>query len=187
MKCSVFIATSLDGFIATKEGGVDWLDTAGNPDADLGDQADMGFYAFFNTIDCMIMGRKTMDFLAALPPDIWPYGDVRIVVLSTSLKEVPARLQGKVELHAGPIPTLLEKLENEGHEHAYIDGGRVIQAFLDLQRIEHITLTLAPILLGDGIPLFGSSKSHINLQQASAKAYPNDFVQIKYKVSYPGA
>lgn len=84
MKCSVFIATSVDGYIATIEGGVDWLETSGKPDIDLGEQADMGFNQFIESVDCMIMGANTLEKLASfnLTDEQWPYGKIRIIALS---------------------------------------------------------------------------------------------------------
>ena len=186
MKCSVFIATSVDGFIATEEGGVDWLDTAGNPDADMGDHADGGFNAFMDSIDCIIMGRGTLEVLSGfnLTPEEWPYRDVRIIGLSSTLKAPPDNLSNKVEMYSGPLRELVEKLEGEGHQHAYVDGGKTIQSFLDLQMIDEMTLTLAPVALGGGIPLFGRGNDDIELETLRVEAFPNGFVQLQYKVDY---
>ena len=186
MKCSVFIATSVDGFIATKDGSVDWLETAGKAEVDMGDQADMGMSNYMASVDCMIMGRKTMDAIASfnLTPEQWPYGDTRIIVLSNTVKEAPGNLKGKVEMYSGDIPVLLAQLENEGFKHAYIDGGATIQSFLNLERINEMTITRAPILLGEGKPLFGKTNKRIKLEDARATAYPNDFIQVQYKVNY---
>ncbi len=186
MKCSVFIATSADGYIATKDGGVDWLEKAGKPDADMGEQSDMGFKNFMNSIDCMIMGRKCMEKISGfnLKPEHWPYGDTRIVVLSKSVKVTPENLRAKVAMYSGEIPALMSRLVSEGFQHAYIDGGMTITSFLNLGLINEMTITQAPILLGDGIPLIGEISKHIALEEAQATSYPNDFIQIKYKVSY---
>jgi len=185
MKCSVFIATSADGFIAKNNGSVDWLHTAGIPGADLGDDADMGFKQFMASIDCMIMGRKCMDMIHSmqLTKQQWPYGDTRIIVLSNTLTKLPA-FPGKVELYCGDIKALLNNLESQGHHHAYVDGGTTIQGFINLELINQMTITRAPVLLGQGIPLFGKTKKDIKLTQCSAKAYANDFIQEHYKVSY---
>ena len=87
MKCSVYIATSADGYIATLDGGVDWLHTAGNLDAEMGDE-DMGFSAFMSSVDCMVMGRKCMEMISNmnLTPEQWFYGDMPIIVLSNTIK-----------------------------------------------------------------------------------------------------
>jgi len=186
MKCSIYIATSVDGFIATKDGGVDWLHTAGNGKALTGDNADMGLNDYLSSVDCMIMGRKCMDMISSmnLTPEQWFYGDLKIIVLSNTIKEAPENLKGKVEMYSGDLLTLISHLENEGHKHAYIDGGTTIQAFMNLKRINEITITKAPIILGEGIPLFGKTFKNIKLEEAQAVAYSNDFIQLKYKVNY---
>lgn len=186
MKCSVYIATSADGYIATSAGAVDWLHNAGNLDADMGDNPDMGFVAFLASVDCMIMGRKCMEMISSmnLPPEQWPYGDIHIVVLSSTLKEPPENLQGKVEMYSGEITDLLAELENKGLKHAYIDGGSTITSFLNLKLIDEMTITRAPILLGGGTPLFGHLDSRIKLVNSKATAFANDFIQIKYGVNY---
>ncbi|MFT6502025.1 MAG: dihydrofolate reductase [Crocinitomicaceae bacterium] len=186
MKCSVFIATSVDGFIAKSDGSVDWIHTAGNPKVDLGNEADMGFNDYLASVDCLIMGRKCMDVISNmnLTPEQWPYGSVRIVVLSTTLKKAPANMKGKIELYSGDLNALVAQLESEGFEHAYIDGGTTIQGFLKLQLIDEITITKAPILLGEGIPLFGKTDQAIQLIESKATAFPNGFVQLNYKVRY---
>jgi len=104
MKCSVYIATSADGYIATLDGGVDWLHTSGNLDVDMGSE-DMGFQSYINSVDCMIMGRKCMDMISSmnLSPEQWPYGDIRIVVLSNTINEPPKNLLGKVEMYSFKI------------------------------------------------------------------------------------
>jgi len=186
MKCSVFIATSADGFIATPDGSVDWLHTAGNTQVIMGDQSDMGMKDFMSTIDCIIMGRKTMEVIAAmnLTPEQWPYGNIRIIVLSNTLKVPPTNMRNKVEMYAGDIVQLVAKLESSGFKHCYIDGGTIIQAFLNLKLINEITITKAPIILGKGIPLFGNIDTRVNLKKGSAITFPNDFIQLKYEVSY---
>ena len=186
MKCSVYIATSADGFIAKSNGSVDWLHTCGNLTAEMGEDADMGFALFMASVDCMIMGRKTMEIISnmKLTPEQWPYGDTRIIVLSHKLKELPGNISKKMELYSGDIKKLVKQLEEDGHKRAYIDGGTTIRSFLNLQLIDDMTITRAPILLGDGIPLFCNIKTQIKLHNSSARAFPNDFIQEYYKVSY---
>ncbi len=186
MKCSVYIATSLDGYIATKDNGVDWLHTAGNSEADMGDNQDMGFNTFISTVDCMIMGRKCMEVISSMniTPEQWPYGNIRIVALSHSVKEPPSNLQDKVEMYSGDIHNLVKKLEDDGFKHAYIDGGSTITSFLNLKLIQEMIITKAPVLLGEGIPLFGKINHWIKLENAEASAFPNNFIQIKYNVNY---
>lgn len=185
MKFSVYIATSFDGYIAKRDGGVDWLHTAGNLTADMGSE-DMGFQAYIDSVDCMIMGRKCMEVIASmnLTPAQWPYGNTRIIVLSNTLTHAPENMQDKVEMYAGDLGKLVATLESEGYQHAYIDGGATIQAFLHLQLINEMTITQAPILLGEGIPLFAKTSQPIHLKKATSTTFKNDFVQVHYEVSY---
>jgi len=186
MKCSVFIATSVDGYIATHDGSVDWLQTAGKPNADMTENVDMGFGEFLDSVDCMIMGRNCMEVISSmdLSPEQWPYGDLHIVVLSNSISEPPDNLRGKVEMFSGEISDLVSQLEGRGYRHAYIDGGSTITTFLNLKLIDEMTITQAPVLLGEGTPLFGTLKTRMRLENASVIGFPNDFVQIKFRVHY---
>ena len=186
MKCSAFIATSVDGYIATLDGDVNWLESAGKPNVNMGEQADMGFNNYIASVDCMIMGRKTMEKLSSfnLTPEQWPYADTPIFVLSNTEKETPENLKGKVEMVSGDIPALMAQLEKGGYDHAYIDGGAIITSFINLKLISEITITRAPVILGEGIPLFGKTVKHIRMEEAEAVAYPNNFIQVKYKVNY---
>ena len=187
MKCSVYIATSVDGFIAREDGSIDWLESSGKQDADMGENADMGFDDFISSVDCLIMGRSTMETISNfnLPPEQWPYKDARIVALSNTVKSPPENLKDKVEMYSGDLLALITMLEQKGYKHAYIDGGKTIQAFLDLKLINEITITRIPILLGKGKSLFGETSHEIKLEEAEATAFPNDLVQVHYKVSYP--
>ena len=186
MKCSVYIATSVDGYIAREDGSVDWLDSYGNHEVEMGENADMGFGEFMSSVDCLIMGRNCMEMISSmnLTPQQWPYGDVRIIVLSNTLKEPPENLMDKVEMYSGDLLELITKLEREGCKHAYVDGGKTIQAFLNLKLINEMTITRIPVLLGAGKPLFGKTTQDIKLEQSKAIAFPNDLVQVHYKVSY---
>jgi dihydrofolate reductase len=186
MKCSVYIATSADGYIATPEGDVDWLHTAGNTDADMSDNPDMGFNDFIASVDCMIMGRKCMEVISSfnLTPEQWPYGETKIYVLSRSMKVPPENLRDKVEMYAGDIPKLISQLERNGFKHAYIDGGATITSFLNLQLINEMTISKAPVILGEGIPLFGKVNHNIKLINSEAIVFSNEFIQIRYGVNY---
>lgn len=185
MKYSVYIATSVDGYIATPDGGVDWLHAAGNLDADMSSE-DMGFQSFINSVDCMIMGRKCMEMISSmnLTSEQWVYGELRIVVLSNTVKEAPENLRGKVEMYAGEIQQLAQELEAGGFKHAYVDGGSTITSFINHKLIDEIVITKAPVLLGEGIPLFGKINQSVKLENARAQAFANEFIQVKYSVKY---
>ncbi|MDW3195423.1 MAG: dihydrofolate reductase family protein [Cytophagales bacterium] len=186
MKCSVFIATSLDGYIAKPDDSVDWLQRAGNQEADMAGNAGMGLLEYLATVDCMIIGRKLMEVLSSfeLAPDQWPYGDIKIYALSNSIKEAPDNLKDRVEMYSGDINVLVSRLEDDGYKHAYIDGGNTIQGFINQELINEVTITIAPILLGEGKRLFGKTSKDINLKSAKVESYPNDFIQVNYTVDY---
>lgn len=142
----VYIATSLDGFIATSDGGVDWLSEIPNPEND-----DFGFAEFMSGIDALVMGRKT--FEKVLTFDSWPY-DKPVYVLSRSRVNIPKELENKVETITGNPKKVVDQLKELGHQNLYIDGGTTIQGFLEEDLIDEMIITRIPVLLGDGIPLF---------------------------------
>ncbi|MEJ2631426.1 MAG: dihydrofolate reductase family protein [Acidihalobacter sp.] len=185
MKCSVYIATSADGYIATPDGGVDWLHTAGNLDADMGDE-DMGFRDFMDSVDCIVMGRKCMEMISNmnLTPEQWIYGDMPVFVLSNTVKEAPENLRGKVEMYSGGISELISKLEKDGYTHTYIDGGTTITSFLNHGLIDEMTVTKAPVLLGEGLPLFGKINKILKLENTEVKSFQNDWYQFRCSVNY---
>ena len=176
MRASVFIATSLDGFIARKDGSVDWLMAASTPD----DAEDYGFKAFFESVDCMVMGRNTMDIVLGFGE--WPYEGKRVVVLSNTLKEVPDGLVGKIELYAGSLQELTTKLASEGCQRLYVDGGKTIQSFINESLITDMTINTIPILLGEGLSLFGPTPHDIHLKHTSTHSYPSGFVISSYEI-----
>jgi dihydrofolate reductase len=147
---------------------------------------DMGLNTFIASVDCMIMGRKCMEVISSfnLTPEQWPYAGIKIYVLSHSIKEPPENLLDKVEMYAGDITKLIDQLEGNGYKHAYIDGGTTITAFINLQLINEMIITKAPILLGKGVPLFGEINKPIKLVNSEVIAFPNDFIQVKYGVDY---
>lgn len=187
MKCSVFIATSADGFIARKDGNVDWLHSSGKHDVDMGPDADMGFIEFMASVDCLIMGRNTMEMISAmhLTDEQWPYGDTKIFVLSQSLQQLPDNMTTRAELVSEDIQSLMARCESLGFEHAYIDGGKTIQSFLALGLVSRMTITQVPVLLGQGIPLFSGFEQDIVLSNPNVRVFPNDYVQFAYELSQP--
>lgn len=184
MQCSVFIAASLDGYIARPDGNIDWLNAAGSSDPDASDSSpeDYGYQTFFDSVDCMVMGRGTLETVLGFGLEMWPYEGKRVVVLSRSLTAVPPQLTGKVELHPGPPADLVARLAADGHRRAYVDGGQTIQSFLRAGLITDMVITTIPILLGAGRPLFGPTNGDIHLRHVTTAAYPNGFVQSTYRV-----
>lgn len=184
MQATVFMAMSLDGFIAGLDGDVSWLDQCGVPDAPLGDAADMGFFALMQRVDCLLMGRGTAEKLASfqLTPEQWPYGDTPIYILSNSLGEVPKSLLGKAQLLQGSLQDALVDLERRGHQHLYVDGGALVRSCLEAGVVQRLVVTLAPILLGQGIPLFAGLHKPLKLRQLTTTRYANEFVQLEYAI-----
>jgi len=144
--CHVFIATSLDGFIARCNGDIDWLESVPT------EGEDYGFQHFMANMDGLIMGHGTYD--KALSFDAWPYSK-SVVVLSKRLRQsdVPSALAGQVRISSKDPAAIVQEMAQEAWKRAYVDGGQVIQSFLRAGLIEDLTITRIPILLGSGIPL----------------------------------
>jgi dihydrofolate reductase len=168
----VYIAASIDGYIATKDGGVDWLQESPNPDND-----DYGYAEFMKSIDALVMGRNT--FEKVLTFGEWSY-DKKVFVLSSSLTEVPDELNGKVELLSGSLNEVLLNINSKGFKNLYIDGGKVIQSFLSEDLITDLIITRIPILLGSGIPLFGKLIEPLRFIHKSTTIYGNALVKSHY-------
>ncbi|MCV6606792.1 MAG: dihydrofolate reductase family protein [Campylobacterales bacterium] len=173
MKFSVYIANSLDGFIAREDGDVEWLNNYNQED-----KTDYGFDDFISTVDIIVMGRKTFDLVAAF--EGWFYQDAQLVVLSNTLTEVPEHLEDKVTIYNGGIEDLIEKFDDDFH--IYVDGGSVVSQFLEKDLINEMILTTAPILLGKGIPLFSNISHEIDLDLLSSQSYSSGLIMSKYLV-----
>lgn len=176
MRVSVYIAASLDGFIARPDGDIAWLTAF--PDSD---GEDYGYYDFLDSVDAIVMGRHT--FEKVLTFGAWPFDDAkRVVVLSSTLATLPDDLPATVTLAAGSPAEVLAQLAAEKIEHIYLDGGQTVQRFLAAGLVNRITLTHLPILLGQGIPLFGPLPDDISLRHVTTQSYPSGFVQSTYDV-----
>lgn len=168
-KISVYIALSIDGYIARKDDSLDWLDRVGGFDEDY------GFQQMLAGIDTLIIGRKTYEIASTVPD---PYPGKRVVVLSNSLNAVKSGM----ELYKGNLAELAEKLHTEGVKHIWVDGGSTISQFLDLQLIDEMTLSIIPIVLGSGLPLFHAIGKEIPCRLISSQAYQSGLVQQRYEI-----
>jgi len=170
----VFIATSLDGYIADKDDGLDWLHSIPNPE-----NLDMGYAEFIDRIDALVMGRKTFDTVCNFDCD-WPYSKP-VFVLSNSMKSIPEGYEEKAELISGSLPEVIDAIQQKGHEHLYIDGGVTIQNFLKEDLIDELIITVIPILLGGGSALFGELPKQMAFEHVKTEAFLNAIVQNHYR------
>lgn len=174
-RASVFIAQSLDGYIARADGNIDFLASVERPGEDY------GYAAFFAAIDSLVIGRKTYDTVLGF--GAWPYGSKRCVVLT---HRSPANARSGEEFFAGTPQALLERLGGDGVRHVYIDGGNVIQQFLAADLIDDLTISVVPIALGAGIRLFADTGIEHNLTLQESRGFPSGLVQLRYQVKRDG-
>ena len=169
----MFCGTSLDGFIARKNDGLDFLDAGGGGESH-------GYEEFIRTVDALVMGRNTYEVVLGF--DKWPYGDKPVFVLS-SRPLSPAPAGSVVEHMSGPPHEIVSALAARGFEHLYVDGGVTIQRFLRAGLINRLIVTRVPVLIGSGIPLFGSLERDILVTHVATRQYKSGLVQSEYLVN----
>jgi len=168
MKVSVFVGVSVDGFLARPNGCLDFL-----PD----DTEPHGFEEFFASIDALVVGRGTFETVLSFPE--WPYADKRVIVLSSR----PLDLRGaRAEQMSGEPAEIVAKLARDGVSHIYADGGITIQRFLRAGCVNSLTVTRVPVLIGEGIPLFGSLPRDVHLRHVATETYASGLVKSEYEV-----
>ena len=174
MKASVFVGTSLDGFIARLDGALDFLPA--------GDGESHGYEEFFASVDALVIGRNTFETVLAF--DSWPYGNKPVFVLST--RPLPPTPSGAVvERMSGAPADLVSQLAARGIGHIYVDGGITVQRFLQAGLIDRLIVTRVPVLIGSGIPLFGPLPHDILLRHVTTRQYTSGLVQSEYVVAAP--
>src|ERR1700730_4611690 len=171
MKLSVFVGTSLDGFIARRNGDYDFLPANGGEPH--------GYDEFIASVDTILIGRKTFEVVLKLPS--WPYSDKRVVVLSHRPLDFSG-ITGRVEQMSGEPVQIAQKLAANGAKRVYVDGGITVQDFLRAGQIHDLTMTRVPVLIGDGIPLFGSVPQDIKLRHIGTRQYKSGLVKSEYEV-----
>ena len=172
MTVSVFVGTSVDGFIARTNGNLDFLPA--------GDGEPHGYDEFIATVDALVIGRKTFETVLAFPE--WPYGDKRVVILSSRPLDFSGVRGGVVEQMAGSPAEIVSKLAASGAHHLYVDGGITIQGFLRAGLVERLVITRVPVLIGDGIPLFGALPHDLRLRHVATQHYSSGLVKSEYQV-----
>jgi dihydrofolate reductase len=175
MRASVFVGASVDGFIARPNGGLDFLHAGEGG----GEPVDFGFDAFLASVDALVMGRNTYDVVRAFPT--WPYGTKPVVVLSSRLLD-PAPAGAVVERMSGAPAEVVAKLAARGMEHLYVDGGITIQRFLRDGLITRLVISRVPVLIGSGIPLFGTLGQDVRLDHVATRKFPGGMIQCEYAV-----
>jgi dihydrofolate reductase len=176
--CSVYIAASLDGFIARPDGDIDWLHNPAYTMPGSGD--DFGYEQFMATVDALIMGSQTYEKVLSF--EGWPYGTKKVVVLTTRPLSPPDDPSANVSFDSGPPAEIVARQAQAGAGHLYIDGGQTIQQFLQAGLIDQMIITQIPILLGGGIPLFGDLGVEIPLRHQQTRSFANGFVQHHYAI-----
>ena len=172
MKTTIYVGTSLDGFIARKNGDIDWLVKYQNK------EVHESYNEFINRIDAMVIGRGTYEKVLSFPE--WPYKK-KVFVLSTSLKQISGILNEKATLVAMKPAELLNYLSDKGFSNIYIDGGKVIQSFLREDLVDELIITKVPELIGTGIPLFGYLDNDLRFEHIKTNIYSDGLVKSQYK------
>jgi dihydrofolate reductase len=169
---SAFIGVSVDGFIARKNDDLDFLPEDAEPH---------GYDEFIASVDAIVVGRKT--FEKVLSFGTWPYGEKRVVVLSSHALDLSKAIGGVVEQMAGPPAEIVSQLAARGVYNLYVDGGVTIQRFLRAGAIQRLIITRVPVLIGEGVPLFGALPHDVRLRHVATRAYPSGLVQSEYEVA----
>jgi len=172
MKTTVYVGTSLDGFIARKDGDIDWLVKYQNK------EVHDSYNEFISRIDAMVIGRGTYEKVLSFPE--WPY-EKKVFVLSTSLKQIPGTLNEKATLVDMKPAALLNYLSDKGFSNIYVDGGKVIQSFLKEDLIDELIITRVPELIGTGIPLFGYLDNDLRFEHIKTNIYSDGLVKSQYE------
>lgn len=181
MRASVFIAASLDGFIARRDGSLDWL-----PGSNGEPVEEHGYEAFMASIDVVIIGRGTYETVLGFSG--WPYSpELAVRVLSTRPLTFPPHVPPGVKSMSGEPTEIVAALDKEGFRHAYVDGGKTIQGFLRAGLVQKLIVTRIPVLLGEGIPLFGPLGSDLRLRHVRTQTFAGGLVQSEYEAGAPAS
>ena len=166
---SVFLGTSLDMKIARADGGIEWLEEANTT------QENYGYEAFMETVDTLVIGRSTYDTVLGFDP--WPYTGKRVVVMTHR----PLISRWGEEAASGALLSLLERLQQEGVRHVYLDGGQMVQQGLREGVVDALTLSVLPIVLGEGRSLFGGGIPEQRWKRKEVRSFQSGVVQLQYE------
>jgi dihydrofolate reductase len=173
----VFIATSLDGFIARTDGSLDWLMQA-QAAAPAGE--DFGYAHFIAGIDALVMGRQTFETVLGFEP--WPYGERPVWVMSRQpALHIPDSVRPTVQHSRATAATLLQRLALQGVRRVCLDGGQLVQAFLFEDLVDRMTVTTVPLLLGQGRRPWGPLPGDRAWTLEASRQWDCGFVQSRYQ------
>jgi len=172
MTVSVFVGISVDGFMARSDGSLDFLEAGGGEPH--------GYDEFIATVDALVIGRNTFETVLAFPE--WPYGDKRVVVLSSRPLDFSSVRAGRVEQMSDSPAEIVAKLAATGAHRLYVDGGITIQRFLRAGLVQRLVVTRVPVLIGQGIPLFGALSHDLRLRHVATQQYAGGLVKSEYEV-----
>lgn len=173
MTISVFVGTSLDGFIARPNGEFDFLPVDGGEPH--------GYDEFFASVDALVIGRKTFETVLAFAT--WPYGGKRVVVLSSHPLDFSSIAGAVLEQMSGSPAEIVAKLAATGAQNLYVDGGLTIQEFVRAGLVDRFIITRVPVLIGEGISLFGPVPHDIKLRHVATRQFESGLVQSEYEVA----
>jgi len=173
IQASVFVGTSVDGYIARKDHALDFLPPGGGEEH--------GYDAFMASVDALVIGRNTYETVLGFGG--WAYGDKPVFVLTGRLPDAPPPAGAVVEFMQGEPAEIVARLAARGFTHLYVDGGVTIQRFLRSGLIQRLIITRVPVLIGSGIPLFGDLPRDVTLEHVATRALPSGLVQTEYRVA----
>lgn len=177
MPCSVFVGVSVDGFLARPDGSVDFLHA--------GEGVPHGFEEFYASVDAIVFGRRTWEWVLAYGE--WMYGTMRVVALSSRPLDFSRYPEARLEQMSGEPAEIVAQLAASGAHHLYIDGGVTIQRFLRAGCIDRLIVTRVPVLIGQGIPLFGALPHDVPLRHVATRSYEGGLVQSEYEIAGHGS
>ena len=174
MSNSIYAGTSIDGYIADRQGRLDFLESVPNPEHD-----DLGFADFMDSVDALLMGRKTFETVLGFGV-AWPYTKP-VFVYSSTLKRVPDELAARATVVSGALAEVIARLNGDGFRRLYVDGGELVRSLLREDRIDEMVIARLPVLLGGGIPLFGSTTAHLDFEHVRTEVLLDAIVKTTYR------
>jgi len=174
MSNAIYVGTSIDGYIADSEGNIGFLESVPNPE-----RHDLGFADFMESVDALLMGRKTFQTVLGFGV-AWPYPK-HVFVYSSLLESVPDELADKVTIVRGELHEVIGRLNTEGYKRLYVDGGELIKALLREDQIDTMVIARLPVLLGGGISLFGPTPAHLHFEHVRTEVLLDAIVMTTYR------